>query len=271
MTGAGSGMGRELTLQLLARGAAVAAVDRDPAGLGETLALAGTPPGLAGFELDVTDTPALAGFARRVVERFGAVDCLVNNAGIIQPMRPFVDLEPAVIDKVMAVNFFGAVHLTKAFLPHLLARPEAHLVNVSSMGCFLPVPGQAIYGASKAAIRRFSEALRAELDGSGVSVTVVIPGNVDTNILAGSGLGSYQEQRERLRARGGGWLPPVLPASRAARIILDGMERGAPQVLVGRDARLLDAVFRLAPVRAARLLTGRLRALLPGPAVGPAR
>lgn len=271
VTGAASGMGRELALQLLVRGARVAAVDRDAAGLAETAALADAPSQLVGFELDVTDTPSLPTLVGRVVAHFGAVDGLINNAGIIQPMVAFEDLEPATAERVMAVNFFGAVNLTRAFLPHLLARPEAHVVNVSSMGSFLPVPGQTIYGASKAAVKSFSEGLWAELAGTTVRVTVVMPGTVDTNILAGSGLGSYEEQRERLGTAGAAWLPAVMSAERAARIILDGVERDAFRLLVGRDARLLDLLIRLAPATAARLLVRQLRTFLPPQRAVPER
>jgi short-subunit dehydrogenase len=145
--------------------------------------------------------------------------------------------------------------MTKAFLPRLLVRPEAHIVNISSMGGFLPVPGQTAYGASKAAVKLLTEGLHAELAQTSVRVTVVFPGAVATNITANSGVAlgvSADESR---------WKP--LPAERAARDILDGMEKNQYRVLVGRDARLLDWLYRLDPARAAAFIAKQMKELLP--------
>lgn len=151
VTGAGSGLGQALTLELLRRGARVAAVDLREEGLLATRQMAG---GLAGglslHPLDVTDREGVEALPVEVERVHGQVDGLVNNAGIIQPFKRLQDLDYAAIDRVMRVNFYGTLYMTKAFLPRLLGRPEAHLVNVSSMGGFLPVPGQTVYGASLA-------------------------------------------------------------------------------------------------------------------------
>lgn len=152
VTGGGSGMGRELVLGLLVRGASVAAVDLNPATLAETADLAGARRDkVATFVVAITDRAAVKALPEQVIARFGAVDGVINNAGIIQPFVRLEDLDDAAIERVMNVNLYGTLYMTRAFLPHLLARPVAHVTNVSSMGGFLPVPGQTLYGASKSA------------------------------------------------------------------------------------------------------------------------
>ncbi|HVQ22892.1 MAG TPA: SDR family oxidoreductase, partial [Candidatus Saccharimonadia bacterium] len=147
VTGAGSGMGRELVLELVRRGARVAAVDINAGTLAETVVLGGEQ--VAPFVLSVADKAAVEALPKAVVDRFGAVDAVINCAGVIQPFVRLADLEYAAIDRVFGVNWYGTLYMTKAFLPLLLQRPEGHVVNVSSMGGFMPVPGQTVYGASK--------------------------------------------------------------------------------------------------------------------------
>ena len=229
VTGGGSGMGRELVLELLRRGAMVAAVDINETTLAETAALADAQhrERLATFTLSITDKAAVEALPQRVIDRFGHVDGVINNAGIIQPFVRLNDLDYTDIDRVMDVNFRGALYMTKAFLPILLKRPEAHIVNTSSMGGFLPVPGQTIYGASKAAVKLMTEGLWAELRGTRVHVTVVFPGAIATNITQNSGVDipgdMSPEEMAKAAAR-------TLPADKAARIILDGMQKNAYRI-----------------------------------------
>ena len=259
VTGAGSGMGRELALELVRRGARVAAVDVNAATLEETVRLAGDRSGaIAGFPMSVTDRAAVDALPATLIERFGAVDGLINCAGIIQPFVRLRDLDDAAIERVIGVNWTGVLQMTRAFLPHLLARPVAHLVNVSSMGGFLPVPGQTIYGASKAAVKLLTEGLHSELAGTPVRVTVVFPGAVATNITANSGVAIPGGLDAEAGAR------RILSAERAARIILDGMERDAYRILVGRDASLMDLLYRVAPRRAAGFIASQMGNLLGG-------
>ncbi len=262
VTGAGSGMGREITLLLLSKGAKVAAADLNLGALEETAKLAGAGAQLELFQLDVADKAADEALPQKVIDRFGAVDGLINNAGIIQPMVPVEDLDFHLIDKVMNVNFYGVLYLTKAFLPHLKARPEAHIVNVSSMGGFLPVPGQTVYGASKAAVKLFTEGLWSELADTAVRVTVVFPGAIQTNIATNSGLGGYQESKQKEMDGGSSKTPPMTPAPEAARIIVDGMEADHFRVLVGGDARFMDMISRLVPKRAATLIYKQMKSIL---------
>ncbi|MEK3683510.1 SDR family NAD(P)-dependent oxidoreductase [Paenibacillus sp. FSL R10-2736] len=117
----------------------------------------------------------------QVIDQHGKVDGIINNAGIIHPFLKVNELEYDKIKLVMDINFYGTLYMVKSFLPYLLKRPVAHIANVSSMGGFLPVPGQTIYGASKAAVKLLTEGLRAELKDTNVKVTLVFPGGVSTN------------------------------------------------------------------------------------------
>lgn len=116
-----------------------------------------------------------------MIDQHGKVDGIINNAGIIHPFLKVNELEYDKIKLVMDINFYGTLYMVKSFLPYLLKRPVAHIANVSSMGGFLPVPGQTIYGASKAAVKLLTEGLRAELKDTNVKVTLVFPGGVSTN------------------------------------------------------------------------------------------
>jgi short-subunit dehydrogenase len=253
VTGAGSGLGRALAQELGHRGARVALVDRNREGLEETAQPLGE--GHSLHALDITDRARVEALPEEVLQAHGQVDGLINNAGVIQPFRRVVDLDEGAIDRVMRVNFYGTLHMTRAFLPHLLRRTEAHLVNVSSMGGFLPVPGQTIYGASKAAVKLFTEGLYAELLDTPVRVTLVLPGAMRTNIAASSGVGLGTGERESSRIR------PLEP-EKAARIILDAVERNAYRVLVGSDARTMDLIYRLNPLWAVRMIYRNMRDLL---------
>ena len=261
VTGGGNGIGREVVLALLARGAHVAAVDLSRDGLDETARLATTasPDRLTTHALDVTDRAAVDELPEKVCTAHGHVDGLVNVAGIIQPFVRFTDLDVAQMEKVLAVNLWGVVNTCKAFLPLLTARPEACLVNVSSMGAFVPVPGQTMYGASKAAVKLFTEGLWAELHGSTVAVTVVFPGAVATDIAQHSGV--TVPGQDAVSAETTGSL--TSPAD-AARQVVEGIEKGSYRVVIGRDARTLDRLSRLAPRRATEMVTKKMAALLGG-------
>ena len=251
VTGAGSGMGRELTLELVRRGAKVAAIDMRLQSLQETKALAGARVGT--FLLDVTDTAAVAALPARIEAELGPVDIVINNAGIIQPFIPIQDLTMEQAEKVMDVNFYGPLTMIKAFLPGLLQRPQAHILNVSSMGAYAPVPGQSVYGASKAALKLMTEGLRSELKGTSVGVTIAFPGAVDTNITTNSGLQVPETQGKSF---------PTTQASIAAKIMVDAIEKGKARVTVGKDARMMDRLSRVNPVFAADLIYKQMKSLL---------
>lgn len=192
-----------------------------------------------------------------MIERFGAVDGLIHCAGIIQPFTKLKDLDDAAIERVFAVNWWGTLYATGAFLPILLDRPEGHIVTVSSMGGFLPVPGQTIYGASKAAVKLLTEGLHAECRGTRVHVTVVFPGAVATNITTNSGVDIPMSAADVEKAA-----RRTLSADEAAELILDGMEKNAYRVFVGRDARMMDALYRINPSGAASFIARQMKDLL---------
>jgi len=186
ITGAGNGMGRQMTLEALRRGASVFGVDLSEESLKATADLAGKGAKFAFAATNITDRAAVNALPAKVEAAFGPADILVNNAGIIQPFVKVNALEIEAADRVMSVNFFGPLNMIKAFLPGLLTRPEAQIANVSSMGGYGPVPGQTVYGASKAAVKLLTEGLRSELLNSKVGVTLIYPGAVGTDIAGNS-------------------------------------------------------------------------------------
>lgn len=257
VTGGGSGMGRELTLKLLQKGASVAAVDINESALEETARLAGEQNSRLSLHIvNITNQESTAILPETVIARHGAVDGLINNAGIIQPFVRFYELQDRDIERILNVNFWGVIHMTRAFLPFLLKRPEAHIVNTSSMGGFLPVPGQTIYGASKAAVKLFTEGLHSELLTTQVHVTVVFPGAIATNITVNSGLTMQAPSAAESKIK-------MTSASDAAAMIINAMEKNKYRVLVGSDAKMMDFLYRLMPERAARLIYTQMKAILP--------
>jgi len=244
VTGAGSGIGRALATQLAKRGARLALSDVDAEGLGETA----TRLQAAGAEvfaepIDVADRDAVTKHASTVAERFGVVHQLYNNAGVAH-VGPIAESTYDDIEKVMAVNFWGVVHGTKEFLPHLIDSGDGHVVVVSSVFGLVAAPWMAAYDASKFAVRGFAEALRGELLATGhpVRVTCVHPGGVRTPVI------------EHSESAPGENLPAVQRAFRvlaltapegAARAILRGVRYNRARVLIGPDARLADVGQRV--------------------------
>jgi short-subunit dehydrogenase len=258
ITGGGSGMGRELTLLLLKKSARVAAVDVNETALKETAELAGDfQERLSTHSMDITDRDAVSTLPEIVIQVHRVVDGVINNAGIIQRFVRVNDLDFLEMERVINVNFWGMVNVTKTILPHLLERPEAHIVNVSSMGGYLPVPGQTVYGASKAAAKLFTEGLRSELIETNVHVTAVFPGAMDTNIMVNSGVDSNiavnSDKAPKFR---------MTSAATAAEIILEGIEKNRYHIMVGRDAKIMDRLVRLMPERAAKIIHSQMRSLL---------
>jgi NAD(P)-dependent dehydrogenase (short-subunit alcohol dehydrogenase family) len=255
VTGAGSGMGREVSRELLRRGARVAGVDVRPEGLEGTVQLAAAGDRLSTHVCDITDRAAVEALPDAVLRAHGSVDAVINNAGIIQPFVTIEALDYAVIERVLNVNLWGTIHMVKTFLPLLRERPVAHLANVSSMGGFLPVPGQGMYGASKAAVKLMTEALYAELLETNVGVSVILPGAVATNISDNSGVVIAGMDEAAASAR-------TTPAPEAARIIIDGIEKDRLHIHVGRDSLMMDAAVRIAPKRATHLIQKQMKGLL---------
>ena len=250
VTGAASGIGRAAALALAARGCHLALADRDREGLEATAAQAerqGVT--VSRHPFDVTDGPDVRSFPVGVRAVHKRVGVLLNNAGSSLVGR-FEDVSMHEFRWLMEVNFFSVVEITKGFLPLLLQQPEARVVNVSSLFGLVAPAEQVAYAASKFAVRGFSEALRHELEGTPVGVTVVHPGGVRTGIarngrVAARMSAAEAEKKTALFAERALRLEPEA----AAEAIVRGIERRKARVLIGADARAGDVLARLAPGR----------------------
>lgn len=264
VTGAGSGIGRALAIELGRSGAKVAISDVDTEGLAETeaeLKAVGAP--VKTDRLDVTEREAFELYAGQVKEHFGKVNQVYNNAGIAYSgdveVTAYKDME-----RVMDVDFWGVVNGTKAFLPHLIESGDGHVVNVSSLFGIFSVPGQAAYNAAKFAVRGFTEALRQEMltKYPHVAVTTVHPGGIKTaiarNATAAEGLDAQQLANEFDRK-----LARTSP-ERAAQIILEAVRKKKARVLVGADAKVLDVLVRLTGSGYQRIVAKAMAKAVPG-------
>lgn len=253
VTGAASGIGAALADALAARGCALALADVNAAGLREVAArarLAGV--AVSEHRLDVADNEAVAAFPDAVLAEHGRVSVLVNNAGVALGGR-FEQVSPEDFDWLVSINFGGVVRMTRAFLPLLRREPAAQLVNLSSVFGIVAPPGQTAYAASKFAVRGFSEALRHELKGSTVGVTVVHPGGVRTAIAANARRAGLSNAETEAQAKAWARFLRLDPRDAAERIVR-GIERREKRVLVGRDAQWIAAIQRLFPVEYWRVL-----------------
>ncbi|SHK63216.1 Short-chain dehydrogenase [Pseudonocardia thermophila] len=244
ITGAGSGIGRALAVALAGRGARLALSDVDAVRLADTVATCEKLGAKAvGHELDVADRTALLAHADAVVTEFGQVNLVVNNAGVAL-MATVEEMSWEDLDWLMGVNFWGVVHGTKAFLPHLIASGEGHLVNVSSVFGLIGVPTQSAYNAAKFAVRGFTEALREEMliAGHPVGVSCVHPGGIDTNIARSARKPAGMDDEEA--ARSFRRIARTSPED-AAKTIIRGIERNSPRILIGLDARAIDLLPRV--------------------------
>jgi NAD(P)-dependent dehydrogenase (short-subunit alcohol dehydrogenase family) len=260
ITGAGSGMGRELAIELAGRGCHLALSDVNEKGLAETVQLVqGAGVRVTSQRLDVADRAAMHAWADRVVADHGKANLVFNNAGValsasVESVR-YEDFE-----WIFGINFWGVVHGTKAFLPHLKASGEGHVINTSSLFGIVAAPFNSTYNATKFAVRGFTEALREELDMTpcGVSATSVHPGGIKTNIaraarrdgsLAKMGVDEEIATREFEKAF-------ITTANDAAKIIIRAVEQNRRRVLVGPDAKVVDLIQRVFPEGYQRLVIG---------------
>ena len=259
ITGAGSGMGRTLALDLARRGCHLALSDVNEAGLAETVQQvqkASPAIKVTAQRLDVADRAAVFAWADQVVADHGKVNLIFNNAGVglgatVEGMK----LED--FEWLMNINFWGVVHGTQAFLPHLKAAGEGHIINTSSLFGLLTVPSQSAYHAAKFAVRGFTECLRQELDmmDCGVSATSVHPGGIKTAIARNARMDSSvgalgMDAKDSGRKFEKNF---ITTAEKAAAIILRAVERDQRRVLVGPDAVVLDKIQRLLPSAYQRL------------------
>ena len=266
VTGAASGIGRALALELAARGADLALADRDEAGLQLVAAeIAKAHPGTAKrkvttHRVDVSEPGQIADFAQAATAAHPSLNIVINNAGVAL-LGQFGEIDQAQMDWLFSINFWGVVHATRAFLPHLARQREAHIVNLSSIFGIIAPPGQTAYCAAKFAVRGFSESLRHELAASNspVRLSVVHPGGVATNIVRNShtGVGVTDNARRAESIERFDSMAKTQPAD-AARRIIKGIEKNEPRILIGRDAQLMDLLQRFRPATYWNILARRI-------------
>ncbi|MFT4048226.1 MAG: SDR family NAD(P)-dependent oxidoreductase [Solirubrobacterales bacterium] len=254
VTGAGSGIGRALALELAGRGAKLALSDVNEEGLAETVDLVESAGGEAHAQLlDVADRAAFKAYAQTVKDHYGVVHQIYNNAGIAAS-RPVFESDEEQFDLVLGVNLWGVINGTLFFLPHLEESGAGHVVNVSSLNGILGYAGIVPYCTSKFAVRGFNESLRVEMlyEKRPVKVTSIHPGGINTNIVSnaiklGEERGEKLSEKDLRDVRNYEKKYLKMPPPQAANIILDGVAKGRARVLVGNDAKGLDLFVRLFP------------------------
>ena len=265
ITGAGSGIGRSLALNAAARGSLLALSDIDDAGLAVTVDLAkntGTRQ-VHTAPLDVADRTAVATYAAEVTDHFGRVNVVVNNAGVALA-GDLTDLAYDDMEWIVGTNFWGVVHGTKEFLPHLIASGDGHLVNMSSLFGLISMPGQSFYNATKYAVRGMSEALREELlmAGHPVGVTVVHPGGIKTAIARNARVAGDDADQTATAELFDQKLAKMTP-DRAAEIIVRAVLKNQARCLVGLDAHALHTFAKLAGSRYQDVVAAAAKRVLP--------
>jgi short-subunit dehydrogenase len=266
VTGAASGIGRALALELAARGCDLALADRDEAGLQQVAAEIARDGKrkVSTHRLDVAEPGQIQEYAAAATSAHPSLNIVINNAGVAL-LGQFNEIDQAQMDWLFNINFWGTVHGTRAFLPHLARQPAAHIVNLSSIFGIIAPPGQTAYCAAKFAVRGFSESLRHELAmaNSSVRLSVVHPGGVSTNIARNSRTGSGVTDNAR-RAQAIDRFDAVAkttPAAAALRII-QGIEKNQPRILIGNDARFMDLLQRFRPATYWAVLAKRIEKMM---------
>ncbi len=256
ITGAGSGIGRELALQLGKRGAVLALNDWTEAGLDETWEQ--LPENARGLKdnFDVGDRAAVEKFAHQVHQDLGRVDVVINNAGLSIEQKPVIYTTVEDFEKVLRVNLWGVIYGSLAFLPYLRERRGSSLVNISSVFGLFAFPGSGPYNVSKFGVRGFTETLRVELRGTGIHIGCVHPGGIKTNIVKNVEMADAKA-KERLMSTFDKQARTT--AEEAAKVIIRGIERRNPRILIGSDARFVDKITRLLPASYERVLARWLK------------
>lgn len=260
ITGAASGIGQALAMQFASMEATVAMADINEKDLSQSAESIQKQAGkVHRYIVDVSDRTAVHGFADEVIEQHGGVDVVINNAGVALGKVTIEQLEYDELEWVLGVNLWGVVYGTKAFLPHLLQRPHANLVNISSTFGLVSAAKVAAYATSKFAVRGFTEALRQELKNTSVAVTVAFPGGIRTNVTRSSrqAKGGNPEDHSEEAFRRFETNTRTTP-EKAARKIIKGIRRNAARVLIGGDAWVLDWLVRWYPAGYDRFILKRV-------------
>jgi NAD(P)-dependent dehydrogenase (short-subunit alcohol dehydrogenase family) len=248
VTGAASGMGRMLAVNLAGEGCHLALADIDASGLQETAKLIGGRVDVTTHVVDVSRREQVFQFADEAAGRHGGVDILINNAGVaLGDFLRSVPLED--FEWLMGVNFWGVVYGTMAFLPYLEKRPEGHIVNISSINGIIPTPNNGPYCTSKFAVRGYTKTLMQEMQGTPIRVSLVYPGGVKTSIARNARINRtvFELPAEKVRQM---YEDEIfrLTADKAAKIIISGIRHNKKRIRVGADAKAMDWLMRLFPV-----------------------
>ena len=262
ITGAASGIGRALAIELAARGADLALADRDDGGL---QAVAGdiaktSSRNISLHRVDVGNADEIANFAREAIAAHPSLNMVINNAGVAL-LGGFHEIDQSQMEWLFNINFWGVVYSTRAFLPHLATQQASHIVNISSIFGIIAPPGQTAYSSAKFAVRGFSESLRHELQlaGSPVRLSVVHPGGIKTNIVRNmrSGSGVTDNERRAQSIERFDAISPTSPKDAALRII-KGIEKNELRILIGGDARFMDLLQRFRPATYWKVMARRI-------------
>ncbi|HPS93636.1 MAG TPA: SDR family oxidoreductase [Deltaproteobacteria bacterium] len=255
VTGAASGIGRMLAVNLADEGCNLAIADIDEAGLEETAARIGARVNVSTHIVDVSKREEVVLFAEEASRHHGGVDIIINNAGVA--LGDFLETVPIEdFEWLMGINFWGVVHGTMAFLPYLRKRPEGHIVNISSINGIIPNPNNGPYCAAKFAVKGYTETLAQEMHGTSIHVSCVHPGGIKTNIARNTrfNCAMYALSREKAICLYEDELFRTT-ADEAARVIISGIKRNKRRILIGIDAKVLDLITRFFPVTAVTLST----------------
>ncbi|WP_022975283.1 SDR family NAD(P)-dependent oxidoreductase [Nevskia ramosa] len=251
ITGAASGMGRELALELAAKGCALSLSDVNTKGLEETAKMAKAKGvKVTTAKLDVASREAVYAWAEQTAKDHGGVNLIFNNAGVALN-APLDAISQKDFEWIVDINFWGVVYGSQAFLPYLKASGDGHIINTSSLFGLIGTPGTGAYSATKFAVRGYTESLRIELDmmNCGVSATCVHPGGIRTEINRSARIAEGTEKLfgvsgEKARDKFDKLLN-LTSANKAARIILRAVEKNSRRVVVGPDAKFMDILVRL--------------------------
>lgn len=268
VTGAASGMGREMAVQAAAKGAAVIATDINSRGLEETREMARKQEGeIEIHPLNVADREAVFRFADETIPFLKARPLvLINNAGVGLFSGNFQDTELEDFEWLLRINLWGTIYMTKAFYPYLLERNEGHIVNLSSVFGLAGVANQSAYCTSKFAVRGFTETLRMELQDTGITTTVVHPGGIKTNIVRASlPKGTVATDAMHQESVKSFEKAARTSAEKAARLILEAVEKKKQRLVIGPDGKVLDRITRLFPVLYTKLIKRQIEKTFTNP------
>lgn len=254
VTGGGSGIGREIVRTLLSNDASVVAIDINEKALSNLVSDIKSIQ-LSTYQLDICDKDSVDKFVQTITQK-QSIDGIINNAGIIHPFINVEDLTHEQIKRIFDVNVFGTLNLVKSFIPILKSNKESIIVNVSSMGAFVPVSGQTIYGASKAAVKLLTEGLMAELSKTSIRVMVVYPGGVGTNIMENSGV-KMSQRMIALRK-----IIKLTTPEKVAQKIVYGIKHNRKRIPIGIDSKIFYVISPLFPRFSSFLMTKLMTLIL---------